>query len=199
MQIDELQHHNVLPYDGIALLIDNFLSHSSADAVMQELHAQTQWQQKKIVMFGKRVNQPRLMAWQSDKAYTYSGLTLMPNQWTVSLLTLKQQIEAVAKTSFNSALLNLYRNGQDSMGWHQDNESSLGPQPIIASLSLGAARKFKFKHNDNPDCKVDITLKHGSLLIMSGMTQHQWKHCLPKSKVVDHQRINITFRAIKHP
>jgi len=199
MQTDKFHSHSLLPYDGFAFLLNNFLTQSNADAVMQQLHAQTYWQQKDIIMFGKRVNQPRLMAWHGDKPYTYSGLTLMPNKWTVNLLSLKEQIEEVAETSFNSALLNLYRNGQDHMGWHQDNERSLGPQPVIASLSLGASRKFKFKHIHHHECKVDITLKHGSLLIMSGMTQHQWKHCLPKSRVVNDKRINITFRHIKHP
>ena len=197
MQIDKFQSHNLLPYDGNAFLVEDFLTQTNADTVMQQLYAQTHWEQKEIVIFGKRINQPRLMAWHGDKAYTYSGLTLMPNEWTLSLLALKQQIEEVIETNFNSALLNLYRDGHDSMGWHQDNERSLGSQPIIASLSFGASRKFKFKHHDNHECKVDITLRHGSLLIMSGMTQHLWKHCLPKSKTVNKQRINVTFRQIK--
>jgi alkylated DNA repair dioxygenase AlkB len=197
MHPSDYQSNNLLPYDGYAFLIDDFLSQSNANDVFQQLRSKIQWEQKEIIMFGKRVNQPRLIAWHGDKSYTYSGVTLAPLPWTQQLLTLKQQVEVAAHASFNSALLNLYRNGQDSMGWHQDNERSLGHQPIIASVSLGESRKFKFKHCQQPNHNVDVVLRHGSLLIMSGMTQHLWKHCLPKSKKVENERLNITFRQIQ--
>lgn len=198
MQKNIFKPHNLLPCDGEAYLLENFLTHSVATHLQQQLRTNTQWEQRDIIIFGKRVNQPRLMAWHGDKEYTYSGITLVPLEWTTILTSLKQKIESATQTSFNSALLNLYRDGQDSMGWHQDNERSLGQQPIIASLSLGAERKFKFKHHRDGTKCVDVILKHGSLLVMSGMTQHRWKHCLPKSKIVPDERINITFRKIFH-
>tara|TARA_X000000950_G_C13894188_1_gene652117 strand:+ start:2461 stop:3048 length:588 start_codon:yes stop_codon:yes gene_type:complete len=188
--------HNLLPTDGSAHLYPEFLSPSAADGLMQRIEQQTNWTQREIIIFGKAVMQPRLMAWYGDREYCYSGISLAPVNWHPTLLNLKSTIEQQCAARFNTALLNLYRNGEDSMGWHQDNEQSLGEQPVIASLSLGVERKFKFKHIDNKCMNVDINLAHGSLLIMAGLTQHKWKHCLPKTRRSIGTRINITFRNV---
>jgi len=142
--------------------------------------------------------QPRLTAWYGDpgKAYSYSGITMQPHNWTKALLEIKQRIEAVAGASFNSALLNLYRDGKDSMGWHRDNEKELGINPVIGSVSFGAARTFVLRHYTDKKLKQSIELTHGSFLLMRGRTQHCWEHSLPKRITSTGERINITFRRI---
>ena len=158
------------------------------------------WQQDKMSMYGKEVNLPRLTAWygENDKNYSFSGITLKPLYWTGILLQIKKAIETVETTNFNSVLLNLYRNGQDSINWHTDAEKELGKNPIIASVSFGETRKFQLKHRYNKDLdNVNIDLLNGSLLIMKGETQHFWLHQIPKTTKVIGERINLTFRTIK--
>lgn len=154
------------------------------------------WEQKPIRLFGKEFLQPRLTAWYGDaKAqYTYSGLVNHPLPWTEDLLILKEAIEAQTGHTFNSVLLNAYRNGADSMGMHKDNEPELGTNPIIASYTLGAERPFTLVHDDGERHK--ILLPHNSLLVMSGALQHHWKHGIAKSKRIQEPRINATFRKV---
>jgi alkylated DNA repair dioxygenase AlkB len=156
------------------------------------------WEQQNIKIFGKPVPVPRLVAWYGDarKSYSYSGVTMQPLDWTDDLVQIKQRAEAAAGTTFNSVLLNRYRDESDSMGWHSDDEHELGANPVIASVSFGAARSFQFKHKQHAELRQAITLTSGSLLLMRSTTQHYWKHRLPKSKQSYGPRLNLTFRTI---
>jgi alkylated DNA repair dioxygenase AlkB len=149
-------------------------------------------------MYGKKIDFPRLTAWygNNDKPYSFSGITLQPLPWTSEILTIKSKIEPIAKTEFNSVLLNLYRDGNDSISWHTDAEKELGINPIIASVNFGATRKFQLRHIKTKE-KLEIELTHGSLLIMQGELQHFWQHQVPKTSKVVGERINLTFRVIK--
>lgn len=177
-----------------------FFNGSESQIFMAILKNEIAWQQDKMSMYGKEVNLPRLTAWygENDKNYSFSGITLKPLYWTGILLQIKKAIETVETTNFNSVLLNLYRNGQDSINWHTDAEKELGKNPIIASVSFGETRKFQLKHRYNKDLdNVNIDLLNGSLLIMKGETQHFWLHQIPKTTKVIGERINLTFRTIK--
>src|SRR6185295_9220007 len=149
-------------------------------------------------ILGKAVMQPRLTAWygEADKPYTYSGITMQPYAWTNSLLSIKEKIEHIAGTRFTSALLNLYRTGSDSMGWHRDNERELGTNHIIGSVSFGATRNFQFRKYTDKSNKINLELSHGSFLLMRGSTNHHWEHRVPKTSEPINERINITFRII---
>jgi alkylated DNA repair dioxygenase AlkB len=149
-------------------------------------------------MYGKELLFPRLTAWygDNDKSYTFSGITLRPNDWTEELFEIKNAIEKETIDKFNSVLLNLYRSGNDSISWHTDAEKELGINPVIASVSFGDVRKFQLKHKETKE-KIEILLTHGSLLIMQGELQHFWKHQIPKTKKTVKERINLTFRIIK--
>lgn len=181
--------------DGKLLWVEHFLTPTQADHAFSVLTQELDWQQEAITLFGKSVLQPRLQAWYGDKAYTYSGLTMSPKAWSPMIADLKQRCELLAGQPFNSVLANLYRDGQDSMGWHQDNEPELGQQPVIASLSLGETRRFVLRHLHSKE-KFELPLSHGSLLIMAGNTQHLWQHCVPKTVRALEPRINLTFRLI---
>ncbi len=156
------------------------------------------WQHDKLNMFGKDVYLPRYSAWygDSDKPYTYSGLTLQPKPWNKGLLYIKQHIEQATNTYFNSVLLNWYRDGEDNIGWHTDAETELGKNPVIASVNFGETRDFFIRTNDKSQ-KIKIPLKHGTLLIMKGALQHFWEHSVPKRKKVKGARFNLTFRSIR--
>ena len=156
------------------------------------------WQQDRIQMYGKNIPLPRLTAWYGDagKTYTYSGITMTPNPWNEGLLYLKKAVERVCQASFNTVLLNWYRNGEDHMGWHADDEPELGQNPTIASLNFGASRDFVLRRKADPTQKIKIPLTHGSLLIMQGPLQHFWQHAVPKRKKVRQSRFNLTFRQI---
>ena len=156
------------------------------------------WKQESIRFYGKIHPLPRLTSWYGEpgKSYSYSGINSDPNSWTDNrLLEIKAKIEKVAKTSFNSVLLNLYRDGFDHLSWHADDEPELGKNPIIASVNFGAERDFCLKLNKG-DIKFTIPLEHGSLLIMGGELQHFWQHSVPKRKKIGNLRINLTFRVI---
>ncbi len=186
--------------DGDALLVPRFLPESRADAYFERLLDVVDWEQHEIRIGGKNVASPRLSAWYGDPgaSYSYSGLSLEPRPWLPVLRELKTQVEKASGRLFNSVLLNLYRDGDDSMGWHSDDEPELGERPVIASISLGATRQFRLRHKKRADLEaVVVGLPHGSLLIMKGETQHFWKHQLPKSKRVSEPRVNLTFRSIR--
>ena len=156
------------------------------------------WHHDQIKMYGKEVFLPRYSAWHGDddKPYTYSGLTLQPSPWNKGLLFIKEKIEAVANTRFNSVLLNWYRDGEDYINWHTDAEKSLGKNPTIGSVNFGAMRTFQLRRMDDNTEKLELPLKHGTFLLMSGETQHFWQHGVPKEKKVKQLRINLTFRVI---
>ena len=186
--------------DATILLYENFYPPNESDILFKSLLENINWQQHQIKIFGKLIDQPRLTAFYGDaeKPYTYSGLTLNPSSWNKELNIIKADIEANSNAIFSSVLLNYYRDGRDSMGWHADDEKELGKNPIIASMSFGASRNFQLKHNYRKDLpKVNIELTHGSLLIMKGSTQHYWKHQIPKTTKQLDPRINLTFRQIK--
>jgi alkylated DNA repair dioxygenase AlkB len=176
----------------------NFLSTFEADELYAELLKVSLWRQDKVKVFGKVYDQPRLCFLAADEKinYTYSGLTLPAVEFSESLLSLKNRIEETTSAKFNSCLANLYRDGNDSNGWHSDDEKELGSQPIIASISLGVTRNFDLKHKKNSLLKKRIELNHGSLLLMSGRTQEDFKHQIAKSKRIHEPRINLTFRYI---
>lgn len=157
------------------------------------------WQHDKIKMFGKNIFLPRYSAWygDSDKPYTYSGLTLYPKPWNKGLKYIKSQIDELAKVKFNSVLMNWYRDGEDYINWHTDAEKELGKNPVIGSINFGATRRFIIRRIDNKKEKLELPLKHGTLLIMKGELQHYWQHSVPKEKKVKADRINLTFRVIK--
>ncbi len=180
-------------------LYENFFSIKEANFLFNQLAKTIEWEQKQIRLFGKLIAQPRLTAFYGDahKNYTYSGLFWEAKAWTDDLLKIKLRIEEVCKESFTSVLMNYYRNGEDSMGWHADDEKELGSNPIIASISFGETRSFQMRHRfDRNTEKVNIPLTNGALLIMEGSTQHFWQHQIPKSKNSLKPRINLTFRKI---
>ncbi len=178
---------------------DKFLSEAEASQYFEKLKSEIDWKQHHIKIFGKTIPQPRLTALyaETETPYTYSGLTLYPLPFTPEMKTLQKKLELVTTTRFTHCLANLYRDGNDSMGWHSDDEKELGTDPVIASVSLGAERKFQLKHKFQKELKYSLPLQHGSLLLMMGKTQHHWKHQLPKTKTVNSARINLTFRVIE--
>ena len=168
------------------------------DSLLLELIEATEWRQEEITVYGKPYLQPRLSAWHGDLSYSYSGVRLEPLSWTPTLLDLKARVEALTEHQFNSVLLNYYRDQNDSMGMHSDDERELGHQPAIASLSLGEKRTFLLKHKSRKDLKtVKLALPAGSLLLMKGDTQQYWRHGINKEPQPCLARINLTFRAIR--
>ncbi len=187
------------------IFIEHFFEKKEADSLQKVLTETIAWEQGAITMFGKKVLEPRLTAWygEAGKSYTYSGKTQYGLVWTDALTWIKNKIEDECQTLvmchqplFNSVLLNYYRNGQDSMGWHSDDERELGRNPVIASLNFGESRRFLLRRKDNKSIKHELLLTHGSLLIMSGEMQHFWQHAVPKEPKKNHPRINLTFRWI---
>lgn len=176
-----------------------FLAADSADDLMQRLSEELDWQQASISLFGKTVAEPRLTAWHADPGvvYGYSGRRLPAVGWPDSLQRLRRQICAATGHAFNAVLGNLYRDGNDYMGWHSDDEASLGRRPVVASLSLGAERTFVLRRKDDHKVQHRMQLAHGSLLVMQGQTQHYWQHAMPKRLKVDRPRINLTFRLVR--
>jgi alkylated DNA repair dioxygenase AlkB len=170
----------------------------SYDCLLQTLIDDTAWRQEEITVYGKPYLQPRLSAWYGDLAYSYSGIRLEPLPWTPTLLNIKRQVEALVEHEFNSVLLNYYRDQNDGMGMHSDDERELGPQPAIASLSLGEARSLLLKHKSRKDLKtVKLALAAGSLLLMQGETQQYWRHGINKQRQPCGPRVNLTFRNIR--
>lgn len=162
------------------------------------LHKEIEWRADQVRIFGKWIDQPRLTALYAENShpYTYSGLTLRPTPFTPLLDTILTRVKAVTAHDFSSCLLNLYRDGNDSNGWHADDEKELGKNPVIASVSFGQDRIFHFRHKNDRSLKTKVVLENGSILLMKGSTQHHWQHQLPKSKRKMDPRINLTFRNI---
>lgn len=190
---------NIIPHSGEALLYPGFLPPGTAHNCYQQLIHEVSWKQEPIILFGKKIMQPRLTAWygSQDAQYSYSGITMQPLPWTPTLLQIKTAAENMAGAPFNSALLNLYRDGKDSMGWHRDNEKELGDNPVIASVSLGASRRFLLRLYTDKKQVHECALTNGSLLLMRGPIQHHWEHSVPKTARPAGPRINITFRLIR--
>jgi alkylated DNA repair dioxygenase AlkB len=180
------------------IYIDNFYDTAIADQYFDILRKTVNWQQDDIMIFGKTYKQPRLTALyaNNNKPYSYSNITMQPTLFTTELQQIKSDIEKEAHHKFTSVLLNRYRDGNDSNGWHADNEKELGTNPVIASLSLGESRPFHFKHRKIKEERHKINLSHGSLLIMRGDMQHHWLHQIAKTKKDIGERINLTFRTI---
>ena len=178
---------------GTIFYEENFYRQDQADALFDQLRAETPWQQER----GRTGPFPRLTAWYADAGltYSYSGVTHEALAWTETLRGIRRRVEDAARTPFNSLLLNFYRDGQDSIGYHTDAEPELGTNPVIASISLGAVRQFVMKHIETGE-KLKYDLAHGSLLIMGGTCQHHWLHGVPKTKAAVGPRINLTFRNI---
>src|ERR671911_1900452 len=186
---------NILPKDGTVFYYEKVLSFREANQYFDLLMENISWENDEVNIFGKHIVTKRKAAWygDSDYLYTYSNTTKQALAWTKELSDLKQIVEELAETKFNSCLLNLYHNGNEGMGWHSDDEESLGKNNTIASLSFGAERKFSFKHKQTKQT-VSLVLEHGSLLIMKDATQAYWLHSLPKSNKITQARINLTFR-----
>jgi len=184
--------------DGELVYYPNFLNLNKADELFIKLKNTIPWQQDPIKVFGKTYLQPRLTSLHSinKNEYSYSNITMESNPMTAELIYLKNQISNILINDFNTVLLNHYRDGKDSNGWHADNEKELGVNPVIGSVSLGQERVFHLKHKKNKTDRLKIMLQHGSLLIMSGSMQHNWLHQIPKTSRVINDRINLTFRKI---
>jgi alkylated DNA repair dioxygenase AlkB len=176
----------------------NFLENREADSFFEYLKTHIPWQQDDIKVFGKTYAQPRLTALYGNngKSYSYSNITMNPHPFSTKLSLLKKAVEKKASVNFTTCLLNLYRDGKDSNGWHADDEKELGKNPVIASLSLGQPRFFHLRHKNDKSIKQKILLEHGSLLLMKGETQHFWQHQIPKTSRQISERINLTFRVV---
>ena len=185
--------------DGQIYYYPTFLSKKEADLLYAVFLETTPWQKDNISVYGKTYEQPRLTSLYgvNEKPYSYSNISMYPNPMTPILKDLLSKIENKTEHSFNAVLLNLYRDGKDSNGWHADNEKELGENPIIASISLGQERYFHLKHREIKEERFKIKLAHGSLLLMAGALQHHWLHQIPKTTRPLKQRINLTFRNIK--
>lgn len=179
-------------------LDDSFLAPGEACRLTSSLWDQLQWSQFEITLFGRTVAQPRLSAWYGDPEarYRYSGLQLEPLPWLPLLLDLKDRVENACRHEFNSVLANAYRSGEDSMGWHSDDEPELGAKPLVASLSLGAERRFLVRRKGESK-SAGFRLGNGSLLVMKQGCQENYQHALPKTRKPVGLRINLTFRQIK--
>lgn len=184
--------------DANVLYLEQFYNSETSNILFNTLRKEIQWQQDNIKLFGKTYKQPRLTALyaENEKPYSYSNITMYPESFFKDLEQIKSDIEEKIAHKFTTCLANLYRSGNDSNGWHSDNEKELGHNPVIASLSLGATRSFQLKHKTDSSQRFNIELPSGSLLIMKGTTQEFWKHQIPKTKKHVGERINLTFRTI---
>ena len=168
-----------------------------SNRLLQNLVDNSEWRQEKITVYGRNYLQPRLSTWHGDQAYSYSGIRLKPRPWTTTLLDIKRRVESRVEHEFNSVLLNYYRDQRDKMGMHSDDEAELGPQPVIASLSLGATRTLLFRHRTRKGlATLKLALPDASLLLMAGDTQKHWRHGINEEKQACGPRINLTFRSV---
>ena len=192
-----METKQVIHEDGELFFIEHYLNAEQRGWFYRHFEEQIDWREEQIMLFGKAVTVPRRVAWygEPDAVYHYSGVTHTPQIWLPALYALKTDLEQRFSAKFNSVLANFYRHGQDSMGWHADNEPELGAQPLIASLSLGGQRLFKLQHKRTKRV-VDLPLNAGSLVIMKGELQNCWRHCVPKTKKPVTGRINLTYRYV---
>ena len=190
---------NLLPSGGELQLFENCFAKEESDHFLQKLTTEIHWKHEPIKMFGRSVMQPRLTAMYGEPGvhYAYSGIDMQAAPWTDTLKAILLKVSSLANATFNIALLNLYRDGNDSMGWHRDNERSLGKHPTIASVSLGATRDFQVRRYKEKDNLMTLPLSHGSTLLMKGDMQSLWEHQVPKTKKQVAARINITFRNVE--
>ena len=191
-------NRNYLPHGGTVHYYGKLLNLKEADHYFERLMESIEWKNDQAKIFGKLITTKRKIAWYAGEnfTYTYSNITKNALPWTPELLELKKMVEQKTGETFNSCLLNLYHNGEEGMAWHSDGEKDLKHHGAIGSLSLGAERKFAFKHKETKE-KIDIFLEHGSLLVMKGETQTNWLHRLPPTKLVKRARVNLTFRTIE--
>jgi alkylated DNA repair dioxygenase AlkB len=182
--------------DAEVRLAPGWLPPDVADDLLERLIAEVDWRREELRLFGRVSEVPRRIAWQGDAgtAYRYSGVTHVAEGWTPAVLEIRERLQRdLDPARFNGVLLNLYRDGNDAMGWHADDERELGDHPTIASVSLGASRPFRMRRRDK-SAAHEHDLPHGSLLVMSGATQRYWQHCLPRRKRITTPRVNLTFR-----
>lgn len=193
------QFERIPMVDADVSILRDLDTHASYEAIFEKLLRDTKWQQREMNMYGRKVLQPRLTAWYGDpsRAYAYSGIRNIPLPWTDLLRELKRRIEDCTEEEFNSVLLNYYRDNNDSMGFHSDDEKELGPEPTIASLSLGDRRTFLFKHKTHKGLGlIPVPLESGTVLLMKGATQRNYMHAINREKRPCGPRINLTFRKI---
>jgi len=192
-------YRELLPMpDAKVMMYYNFFCKYESKKIFSKLYRTVDWKQETTSLYGRQIVLPRLTAWYGDegRAYTYSKIKMEPQPWIPILKSIKLQIEEISNEVFNSVLLNLYRDGKDSISWHSDDEPELGKNPVIASVSFGDNRRFMFRHKYKKELKFNIELNRGSLLLMKGETQHFWQHQIPKTNKVSQPRINLTFRKI---
>jgi alkylated DNA repair dioxygenase AlkB len=193
------KNKQILSVDGQIFLNENFFAPKESEQIFNALLKEIEWRHDTIKHFGKEIPLPRLTAWYGDagKVYTYSKIRMEPLDWTSELLKIKNRVEKISNCTFNSVLINQYRDGRDSVAWHSDDEKELGENPVIASVSFGATRQFMLKHKTRKDIEpITIDLTSGSLLLMQGKTQECWLHQIPKTTKPVLARINLTFRTI---
>lgn len=200
MVVEGVERNDAVPVlpDGELEWFPRFLARDEADRLFPALRDDIDWQQHRLRVFGREVAAPRLSAWigDPDAIYVYSGTRFVPAPWTPPLAALRDRLQCALAARFDSVLANLYRDGRDAMGWHADDEPELGPAPVIASLSLGAARTFRFRERATRKTVMSLELPHGSLLVMRGATQRVYQHALPRRLRVTRARINLTFRCV---
>ena len=186
--------------DPALRMIAGWLNPDAADQLLELCLHTIDWEHPWINVYGRRIRQPRLIAWYGDPqaVYSYSGIRLNPRPWPEFLLALKNRMETTLERKgwFNAVLLNLYRNGRDSVSWHCDNESAMGADPVLASVSVGAPRDFVLRRKRNHARRLKLTLEHGSLLYMGPGVQIDWEHALPRRARIEQPRVNLTFRRI---
>lgn len=189
---------SLLMPDSDVSIYRTLFSQEESNQLFSDLYNNPKWKQEHIKIYGKSVPIPRLTAWYGDsgKLYTYSKIAMTPETWNPALLGIKSKIEVLSGVKFNSVLINLYRSGSDSVAWHSDDETELGKNPVIGSVSFGGTRRFMFRHKYKKHLK-EVILTSGSFLIMRGSTQHFWQHQIPKTAKFVEPRINLTFRVIK--
>ena len=193
----QLKAQQFLPFDGTATLYHDFLDTQFAMRAFNQIRDESQWEQPEITIFGNTVLEPRLSTWHNElgEGYKYSGVMRRAQPFSKTLSEIRDRCAEITNTPFNSALINFYRNGQDGVGWHSDNEACNGPEPTIASVSLGATRRFDMRHRKTGET-IKIQLESGSLLVMAGKSQQYWVHQVAKTKRVHEPRINLTFRCV---
>jgi alkylated DNA repair dioxygenase AlkB len=188
----------VLPYGGSAIYFPAAFDRADCARLMNDLISTTEWRQEFVQFYGKRHPIPRQTAWfgDPDAQYTYSKIPNAPSPWTPTLFYIKSRVEELSGTTFNSVLINRYRDGNDSVAWHADDEPELGREPVIGSVSFGATRTMQFRSTSDARETISLPLETGSVLVMRGESQQAWKHQIPKERTIRQERLNLTFRVV---